>query len=328
MNKLFRALKRAAADFSDDECMASAAAIAYYTIFSLPPLLVLVFFLAGLFGVSHERVAEVMKEQVGIPADAVSGDASGGETADAEGSDPQASGAGLTQVADRAKGQSTGPAALGPLARIIGIVLLVFSATGVFVQLQTALNRAWEVEPDPEQGGVMNFLLKRLLSLSMIVVIAFLLLVSLILTATLEEITQMILGREPGTVGTVIGMLLNALVTFAVATLLFAAMYKLLPDAKLQWRDTWIGAGMTAFLFVVGKLLLGWWLQRSETGATWGTAAGSLIAVLVWVYYTSLIILFGAELTQSWMNISGREIQPEKGAVKIKEEKRILRDHQ
>lgn len=335
MKKLFTALKSAGQDFIDDECMASAAAIAYYTIFSLPPLLVLVFFTAGVFGVSQEQVARVAKEQVGIPVTSVSNPASGGVRSNAQESDSQspessngssASAGDLEAVAGRAQESTSPVSGLGPLSRIIGIALIIFSATGVFGQLQTALNRAWEVEPDPEQGGVFSFLMKRLLSLGMIAVIAFLLLVSLVVSAMVDEITGWVLGSSAGTVSTVVGMLVNMLITLSVATLLFAAMYKILPDANLQWRDTWIGAGMTALLFVIGKILISWYLQSAQAGADWGAAAGSLIAVLVWVYYTSLIVLFGAELTQVWANLHGRYIAPEAGAVKKKEEKRYVRE--
>jgi membrane protein len=299
MSDFFKALKVAAKDFSDDECMTSGAAIAYYTIFSLPPLLVVVFFIAGQFGVSHETVDRVMKEQLGMP------------TAQAQ-PDETASAATEGGIAS----------SLGPLGKIIGALILVFSATGVFAQLQFALNRAWEVERDPEQGGVLVFAMKRLLSLGMIVVIAFLLLVSMVLTTMIEEIMRMVMGENPGQVGVVLGAVVNGIVTIGVATLLFAAMYKVLPDAKMRWRDTWVGAAMTAVLFVVGKLLIGMYLENSNIGSGWGSAAGSMIAMLVWVYYTSLIVLFGAELTQAWTSRFGAGIEPSKGAVRIVEEKR------
>ncbi len=299
MSDFFKALKVAAKDFSDDECMTSGAAIAYYTIFSLPPLLVVVFFIAGQFGVSHETVDRVMKEQLGMP------------TAQAQ---PDETAAAATEG-----GMAS---SLGPLGKVIGALILVFSATGVFAQLQFALNRAWEVERDPEQGGVLVFAMKRLLSLGMIVVIAFLLLVSMVLTTMIDEIMRMVMGENPGQVGVVIGALVNGIVTIGVATLLFAAMYKVLPDAKMRWRDTWVGAAMTAVLFVVGKLLIGVYLENSNIGSGWGSAAGSMIAMLVWVYYTSLIVLFGAELTQAWASRFGAGIEPSKGAVRIVEEKR------
>ena len=493
MGKLFGAVKHAAKDFSDDECMVSGAALAYYTIFALPPLLVIVFFVAGLFGVSQQRINEIVKKQLGLPTSAVSGQqasqdvpndsapanafrhestavvsgerggslerarmpvgssspltaltsiatsvvsadpqpqapplpegpsvgdqnqaasapvaapqpergSAGGEQAKQAGStttaaapqpaddaaqdsaaaenppvpptpaagaggqsasQPQRSqtgqgkarqqsssspaqaqqqqqqqtsggGAGTQQsgdgglgnVASRAQSEESPLSGLGPISKAIGIIVLIFSATGVFAQLQHALNRAWEVEPDPEQSGIWNFLFKRLLSLGMIAVLAFLLLVSLVLTTMVEEIVGLVTGGSTGTFAVVIGFILNALVTLTVATLLFAAMFKVLPDARMRWKDTWVGAFITAVLFVIGKTLLGWYLENSSIGSTWGSAAASMIAMLVWVYYTSLIVLFGAELAQVWANRYGAGIEPAKGAVRIVEEKRRVR---
>jgi membrane protein len=208
----------------------------------------------------------------------------------------------------------------------MGVALLIFSATGLFAQLQFALNRAWEVEPDPQQGGALRFLLKRVFSLGMIVVIAFLLLVSLVLTTLIDEITAYLQGSSPGGVALVLGIVLNNLAVLALATLLFAAMYKILPDAKMAWKDTWIGAGLTAVLFVIGKSLIGWYLQSSDVGGSWGSAAASLVGILIWVYYTSLIVLFGAELAQVWASEYGSGIEPAKGAVRKVEEKRHVRE--
>lgn len=510
MGKLFGAVKHAAKDFSEDECMVSGAALAYYTIFALPPLLVIVFFVAGLFGVSQQRINEIVKKQLGLPTSAVSGQQAGqdepqsraasesslrtertatispdrseplasgrvpggssssltaltslaasvvsadpqpqapplpegpgvgdensaaspvaapqperGPTNSASGEDPaqqagsttaaaaqpadlsaaeppvppsppvgaertqfavnaaqgpstprsaaqqqrpeagqgetrqqassrsvntqqqdkrqqqqqqqtsgggtgtqQSGDGGLGSVASRAQSQESPLSGLGPVSKVIGIIVLIFSATGVFAQLQHALNRAWEVEPDPEQSGIWTFLFKRLLSLGMIAVLAFLLLVSLVLTTMVEEIVGLVTGGSMGTFAVVIGFILNALVTLAVATLLFAAMFKVLPDARMRWKDTWVGAFITAVLFVIGKTLLGWYLENSDIGSTWGSAAASMIAMLVWVYYTSLIVLFGAELAQVWANRYGAGIEPAKGAVRIVEEKRHVR---
>jgi membrane protein len=475
MGKLFGAVKHAAKDFSEDECMVSGAAIAYYTIFALPPLLVIVFFIAGLFGVSQQKIDQVVKEQLGLPATPAAGEqqqvpagarASGSSSqgsapvsrvsgssavvaeqaatstlrgpenspgtphdqppppplpeSTATHGDPEVAGAGadstavaaprphagsphgqtsppvprapaaapraqprspasrqsapdqtgasgsnvasngpaeqpsrsrstpptgrnngqhssrggpsaaeqpggLGTVANRAQSQASPLAGLGPISKIVGILVLVFSATGVLAQLQHALNRAWEVEPDPEQSGIWSFVFKRLLSLGMIVVVAFLLLVSLVLTTLVDELVGLVTGGSSGVWVTVVGVLLNSLVTLALATVLFAAMFKLLPDARMRWKDTWVGAFITALLFVIGKSLLGWYLESSNMGSTWGSAAGSMIALLVWVYYSSLIVLFGAELAQVWANRYGSGIEPAKGAVRIVEEKRHLR---
>lgn len=312
MFKLFQTFKKAATDFSDDDCMSSGAAIAYYTIFSLPPLLAIVFYLATTFGMSQEQLGRIVENQIGVPV---------AQASDEEGSSS------LESVASEA-GSKASIGALGPLARVAGVVLLLFSATGVFSQLQYALNRAWEVEPDPQQGGIWKFLLKRVLSLGMIVVIAFLLLVSMVLTTFIDEISALAVGEDPGTVGVVLGEILNNGVSLMVATLLFAAMFKLLPDAKMRLRDVWVGAFITAILFVIGKTLIGLYLQNSDVGSVWGSAAASMIGMLVWVYYTSLVVLFGAEVTQTWIKDHGGGIEPAKGAVRKVEEKVHVRGGQ
>jgi membrane protein len=302
MRQFMSAIRKAVKDFSDDECMTSGAAIAYYTIFSLPPLLVVVFFIAGQFGVSEATIDRVIKDQLGMPL-----------------TDEQ-----TQQAAEGGIGGGAIVERLGPLGKVIGIAILVFSATGVFAQLQFALNRAWEVEADPHRGGVLRFVLKRLLSLGMIIVIAFLLLVSFVLTTMIDELVQSVLGKEPGPAGLIMGEALNGIVTQAVGTLLFAAMFNVLPDARMRWRDTWVGAGITAFLFVVGKAAIGLYLNNADVGSAWGGAAAAMIALLVWVYYSVLIVLFGAELTQAWANRIGSGIEPERGAVRIVEEKHRL----
>ncbi|REK18814.1 MAG: YihY/virulence factor BrkB family protein [Planctomycetota bacterium] len=321
MSKFFAMLKTSVNDFIEDNCMASGAALAYYTIFSLPPLLVVVFLAANWFGVSDERIQEVVSRQIGMPIPAQQSDSESEGSADGS----QQQGMGLGMVADRTS--SVEPIeALGPLSKIIGAAILIFSATGVFAQLQYDLNRAWEVELDPQQSGWKNFLIKRLLSLGMIIVIAFLLLVSLVITTLVDEGVQMAVGAGPDTLQTIVAIVVNNAVTIALATVLFAAMFKVLPDAKIRWKDMWIGALITAVLFVIGKELIGWYLQNSAIGSAWGSAAASMIALLVWVYYTSLIVLFGAEFTQAWARHFGQGIEPEKGAVRVVEEKRELRD--
>jgi membrane protein len=281
--------------------MSSAAAMAYYAIFSLPPLLVLVAAIASYFGVEPKRIQALVQNQWGVT------------TLSEENFEQQAKG---NETGSRGKQSAEEPArGLGFVWRIAGAGILLFSATGLFAQLQYALNRAWGVKPDPKRGGIFAFIFKRVLSFGMIVVILFLLLISLVLTTIIDELTSYVQGGSPGGVALVIGIGLNNLAAFAVATLLFAAMFQVLPDAKIAWRDVWFGALVTALLFVVGKALIGWYVQHSDLGSTWGAAAASLIGVLVWMYYSSLIVLFGAELTQVWASEQGRGIRPAEGAV-------------
>ena len=342
MGKFFHTVTAAVKDFTEDECLVSGASLAYYTIFALPPVLVLVFFIAGLFGVSDQKIQEVVSRQVGVPIpeqsqssgkqstnsasdkknEAKAGDESSGQTI--EGGAKKEPG-GAAAIAERTKSGAQPMKALGPLSKVIGVLILIFSATGLFTQLQNALNKAWEVEPDPAKGGWSSFLFKRVLSLGMVVVIAFLLLVSLVLTTLVDEFVRLAVGQSAGPVATTIGIVLNNAIVLILATVLFAAMYKLLPDAEMRWKDMWIGSFITALLFVIGKALIGWYLQSSAIGSAWGSAAASMVALLVWVYYSSLIVLFGAELTQAWAKNYGYGIQPEEGAVRVVEEKKHLR---
>ncbi|MDB5389477.1 MAG: putative rane protein, partial [Planctomycetaceae bacterium] len=214
---------------------------------------------------------------------------------------------------------------LGLISKLIGVLVLLFSATGIFGQLQFTLNRVWEVEPDPRQGGVKSFLLKRLLSAGMVLAIGFVLLVSLILTTMIDQVLKLLKGSSPGLVEETTALIMNEAIGFAVAVLLFAAMFKLLPDAKLRWRDVWLGAMTTALLFMIGKALIGWYLRTSQVGSTWGASAASTVAALVWVYYSSLIVLYGAEFSQAWATRNGARRSPSEGAVRTVEEKRHIR---
>jgi membrane protein len=290
MFRFFRVLKKAASDFSEDDCMSSGAAIAYYAIFSLPPLLVLIVAIAGYFGIEPDKIQKMVQSQWGVSSTSEESSANG-------------------QSEDEPKAKD-----FGIVSRIVGGAILLFSATGLFAQLQYALNRAWEVKPDPKQGGIWAFITKRLLSFGMVVVVAFLLLVSFVLTTIIDELIAMVRGA-PDESALALGYVLNNLAAFVVATLLFAAMFKVLPDVKMAWKDVFVGAAFTGLLFVIGKTLIGLYLQHSDLGSGWGDAAASMIGVLVWMYYSCLILLFGAELTQVWASEYGRGIQPAPGAI-------------
>ncbi len=285
-----RILKRTITHFSDDDCPMMAAALAYYTAFSLPPLFVLIITVAGLIW-----SADAVEGQLETQVTSVIG----------EGAWQQ-----IQTMMEAAREHQQ-----GMVAALIGIGALLFGATGVMVQLQAALNKTWEVQPDPDQGGVKNFLTKRLLSLAMIIAVTFLLLVSLVLTTVLNAMADVVSGWLPAGVATWVPLAVNFAVSFFIFTLLFAGMFKWLPDANVCWRDTWIGAIATALLFMAGKLLLALYFSRSDTGG-YG-AASSLVLLLVWVYYSSMIFLLGAEFTQVWASRHGRPISPDDGAVRV-----------
>lgn len=280
-------LKRTFKDFMEDGCPQMAAALSYYTIFALPPLLILILTVVGMV-FDPAEVQEAMRGQVGA--------ALGADGAQQIGT--------IIEQADRPEGRG--------VRALVGIGALILGATGAFMQLQNALNRAWEVEPDPDAGGVKNFILKRFLSLGMILGLAFLLLVSLALSALISMAGDVVGRILPGTSEPLLHVL-NFVLSLAIITLLFAAIFKILPDARIGFRDALVGGVVTALLFVIGKFALGFYLGRSNPGEAYG-AAGSLALLLVWIYYASMIVLLGAEFTQVWAESRGKGIEPEEGA--------------
>jgi membrane protein len=285
-------LRRAAGDFVADECPMMAAALSYYTAFSLPPLLVLIVTVAGWIWEPQAVTQELEGQFSSILG------ASGWQQVE-------------TMMHEAGKQKQ------GTAAAVLGVLGLLLGATGVMVQLQSALNKAWEVQPDPQQGGLWNFITKRLLSLAMILAVAFLLLVSLVLTAVLGAAGAIITRWLPPDVARSVPLAINFLVSLIVFTLLFAAMFKWLPDAEVRWSDTWVGALATALLFLVGKFALGLYFSRTDLG-TFGAAA-SFVLLLLWVYYSGMIFLFGAEFTQAWARSRGAHIAPSAGAVRVTE---------
>jgi membrane protein len=277
------------AEFSGDEATWKAAALSYFTVFALAPLLVIVLQLAS-FIWDPAQVRDALTGQF----QAVMGQ----EVA--------------RQVQTMMMSAEAKTASGSGFRLVISVAGLLFGATGAFVSLQEALNRAWGVAPDPKRGGIKNFITKRFLSIGMVLGIAFLLLVSLALTAALSAAGDVLFGGFGG----LFAQVLNFVLTFGVISLLFAALFKVLPDAKVGWRDVWVGAVATAMFFVIGKLLIGLYIGQSDPGSAFG-AAGALAVLLVWIYYAAVILLLGAEFTQAWMKLHGRTIEPEKGAVRI-----------
>lgn len=185
----------------------------------------------------------------------------------------------------------------------------------------------WDVEPDPEQGGfqkVMRVVSKRVLSFGMILVIAFLLLVALVVSSVLSSVGSEVTALLPGPIGPATLQVLNIVLSLAIFTLLFAAMFKVLPDAKISWHEVWVGGFVTALLFMVGQFLIGYYIGQTDPGSAYG-AAGSLAVILVWIYYSSIIVFLGAEFTQVHARSRTGRIEPAKGAVKVTEEKRYRR---
>ena len=201
----------------------------------------------------------------------------------------------------------------GLLATIIGILLALFGASGVFGQLQDALNTIWGVKAKPG-NSIGTFLRARFLSFAMVAGVCFLLLVSLVFESVLKSFSQYVQAMFPG--GIVIALVVYSIFDLAVVVLLFACIFKFLPDVKIQWRDVWIGAVMTAIFFAIGKWALGLYLGSGTAASAYG-AASSLITLLLWIYYSSQILLFGAEFTQVYAARAGRAFVPDKYAVRV-----------
>jgi membrane protein len=208
----------------------------------------------------------------------------------------------------------------GLLATILGIVGLLLGATGAFLSLQDALNKAWSVKPDPKQGGIKNFITKRLLSIGMVLGLGFLVAASLALSAAVSSFAGLFGGLK------VVAFAVDLVVSLIVLTVLFAALFRFLPDADVAWKDVWIGGIFTAILFVIGKFVIGLYLGRSTPGSSFGAAA-SLGVLLVWIYYAGMIVLFGAEFTQEWATQRGHGIEPAKGAVRTVEREVEIGSH-
>lgn len=281
-------------DFSADECPVRAAALAYSTIFALPPLLILLILLVG----TVWDPAEVQRALESQFATLVGGD-------------------GARAIHDMLA-HARRPGSGGILATVLGVAALFLGAIGAFMQLQGALNRAWNVKPDPKRGGVRNFIGKRVLSLGMILAVAFLLIVSLAASALVSAMgSRLAFIPEPAFHA------FDVTVSFAVITAMFAAIFRFLPDADIGWRDVWTGALVTSALMVVGKYAIGLYLGRSAPGDAYG-AASALAVVLVWIYYAGMIVLYGAEFTQAWAARRGSRVDPEQGAIHV-ERKEVVR---
>ena len=283
---VFSLLKEAFQEWQKDKASLLAAALAYYTIFSITPLLVIAIAIVGaVFGQETAR-GEILAQINSLV----------GEQG--------------AQAIEMALENANQPE-ISSVASIISVVVLLIGASGVFAQLQEALNTVWNVTAKPE-GGIWIFIRKRLLSFGMVLAIGFLLLVSLIISAVLSGISKLDMNLLPGLPG--LWQFLNFALSFAFITVLFALIYKYLPDVKIRWKDVWVGATTTALLFALGKYLIGLYLGRGSLGSAYG-AAGSLIVFLAWVFYSAQILLFGAELTQVYARRYGRQIRPNKRAV-------------
>ncbi|MBV9274612.1 MAG: YihY/virulence factor BrkB family protein [Verrucomicrobia bacterium] len=288
--EIFKMLTATAKEWSNDKCPQLGAALAYYAVFSLAPLILL---LLGLFGIiyggSQEARAKVL-EQISYFID------------------PSALQS-VQEIADKVAQPKP-----GLWSAILGAFIALFGASGIFGQLQEALNTIWDVKPKPNQG-VWAFFRSRFLSFAMVGGVCFLLLISLTLEGLLKGLHAYLQGVMPG--GHYVGMTIFYVFDLAIIIFLFAMIFRFLPDAKIAWHDVWYGAALTAVLFVIGKFLLGLYLSSGAAGSAYG-AASSLVTLLLWVFYSAQILLFGAVFTRIYADTRGSHIQPEEYAVRVK----------
>ncbi len=279
-------------DWSADKASQLAAALSYYTIFSLAPLLVIAIAVAGFVWGEEAARGAIVQQISGLVGQQ-----------------------GAEQVQTMI--QNASQPGRGLVATIIGVIVLILGATGVFNQLQDSMNTVFEVKNKPMSVWVM--IRERFLSFAMVLAIGFLLLASLLVTAALGAFGNVMLGLMPGF--EFLMQVISFVVSFAVVTLLFAVMFKYLPDIKIAWKDTLLGAAVTSLLFTIGRTAIGLYLGNSNYGTAFG-AAGSLIVILVWLYYTGQILFFGAEFTQIYAERYGQGIEPKENAEWLSPEER------
>ena len=277
----------------------NSAVIAFYTIFSLPGLLVIIVNIAGYFFDKKEITTQITDQIQAIM---------GGDTARDIAS--------IMSKASEARGTF--------IASILGIATMLFGATGVFYELQQMLNKIWQVKPKAKTRQKIWMLVRdRLFSFGLILIVGFLLLVSLVLSAGLSAFSSWVSVHLSESMN-VFFSLMDGLISVGVITILFAAIFKFLPDARIKWKDVWAGAFLTAFLFVIAKFVIGFYIGQSNLGSTYG-AAGTVILIMLWVSYAGLILLFGAEFTHVYINKKGKKNNPTPVAyaIPVVDEKKV-----
>lgn len=282
-------LKLTFAEWTNDDAFELSAALAFYTIFSIAPVLLIAVGVASFFfapGTAADRIIGEMGAMIGTQgANAVK------------------------QVIESSRGFGKGVWAVS-----VGIITLITGATAVFGELQSALNRMWDVQAKPDRGVILSFIVDRLRSFAIAVCVGFLLLVSLVISAAISGLQDYLNQWLPGIPW--VWQTANSVSSFLVIAVLFAMIYKFLPDVVIAWKDVWIGAAVTAVLFSGGKYAIGIYLGRTATTSAFG-AAGSLVVLLFWVYYSALISFLGAEFTQVYARRYGPGIQPKRHAVRV-----------
>lgn len=288
--RLGKITKNAFKQWNGRDPFKESAAIAYYSIFSLPGLFVLIVTLAGFF-FGKEAVNNQIASQI---SSALGGDAA-------------------TQIQNIIQQQQSHSSKTSSWGAIIGIATLLMGATGVFAQFQKSLNNIWEVKADPSKSGIWRLIKVRLFSFGLIVSIAFLLVISLLVTTILTAFGKWLSSQFSDSLLILITAV-NFIISLGILTVLFALMLKVFPDAKIKWKDVWIGSFVTALLFVIGKFALSLYFSKANPATAYG-AAGSIILILLWVSYSSMIVFFGAEFTKQYADVHSGGAAPAEHAV-------------
>lgn len=270
IKSFFSLAKKAVMAWIDDYAPSMGAAIAFYTVFSLAPLIIIVLAIAGFFWGQEAVQGQLMGQMGGLL-----------------GQDGAQAIEGVVSSSAQEKDQ-------GIIATVTSVVVLAVGATTVFAELQSALDRIWEVPASEKKSGIWNMIRSRLLSFGLVLSLAFLLLVSLVVSTVLAALGSWVGGLMPG--WETLLQVLNLVISFAILTVLFAMIFKFMPQVHVAWRDVWVGALLTALLFVIGKYLIGLYVGKSSVASSYA-AAGSLVVVLLWVYYAAQVFLLGAEFT-------------------------------
>jgi membrane protein len=290
--KIIYLLKKSAEEFLEDNVMKLSAALSYYTIFSLPPLLIIIISLSGLFFGEEAVRGELFGQINGL----VGNDAA-------------------LQIQTAIKNVKLSSS--GTFATVLGLAALIFGASGVFAEIQNSINFIWGIKAKPNKG-LIKFLLNRLMSFSMIASVGFLLMVGLIVNAVMDVLSSRLTTVFPEQF-VYLFLIVNYVLVFVIIALLFTIIFRALPDGKVVTKDCLIGASFTAFLFMIGKFGIGYYLGNSTIGSVYG-GAGSIILILVWVYYSAIILYFGAEFTKVYAITHGKNIQPNSYSIKIVKE--------
>lgn len=292
LRRLWQIYHGAAFEWNEDKAPRMAAALAFYTVFSLAPIVIIAVTVAGIVFGREAALSEVYNQaQLLIGKDGV---------------------AAIRLLVEHAPDRPK-----STMATIVGLATMFFAATGAFTELKDSLNTIWEVQPKPGLG-LWEMAQARFLSFAMVLIIGFFMVVSLMASAMLAAMSEQLTLQSPG----LVAQAGHQAISFLLVALLFALIYKVMPDAIVSWHDVWLGAATTSLLFAIGKWLFGLYLGHSTIGAGYG-AAGSLVIVVLWTYYSSLILLFGAEVSQVQAKLAGEQIIPSKQAVHVTEHARI-----